>query len=59
MDPNELLRRLREIVAEYYAGDKSAHATAQEMVYEFESLDEWLTNGGFLPTDWIHEENRR
>ena len=56
MDPNELLRRLREIAVDYYAGDKSAHATAQEMVYEFESLDEWLTNGGFLPADWEGDE---
>lgn len=43
MDPNETLRRLR---AAFEDGD------ANGALDLFEALDEWLSEGGFLPTAW-------
>jgi len=53
MDPNVTLRQLRAAVSDM-AGDEfefdaSAVGDAAEL---FEALDEWLSNGGFLPEDW-------
>lgn len=46
MDPNETLRQLRGELA-------TDRAFIGEPVKElFEALDEWLTKGGFLPTEW-------
>jgi hypothetical protein len=52
MDPNTNLKELRSLVAGNV--DKefvSDHDTAR-MMELIGSLDEWLTRGGFLPTDW-------
>lgn len=55
MDPNATLERLREIVQWWNGGDADASdlETAVELV---ESLDQWLSNGGFVPKDWASEE---
>lgn len=51
MDPNKTLRDLR------LALDlKPAPSTSRFLAEQFTALDEWLTKGGFLPTDW---ERRR
>lgn len=67
MDPDEALKRLRELQAEitkmydllpgvitandqYKLLDISQKAT--ELTLQFQVLDEWLTKGGFKPTDW-------
>lgn len=42
MDPNATLNALRELLA----GDDG------EVAETFAALDEWLSNGGFLPDDW-------
>jgi hypothetical protein len=52
MDPDATLaeiRTLNEKAANYgeLSGDE-----ANRLVELVESLDEWLTNGGFLPTPW-------
>ncbi len=50
MDPNATLDRLRELVMEYR--DHGAIETAEELADDFDSLDQWLSRGGFLPRDW-------
>jgi hypothetical protein len=56
MDPNATLDALRDameamrsMLDDGYAPDKD---DACEAFLKFEALDEWLTKGGFLPTDW-------
>lgn len=54
MDVNETLRRLREAVAQWTLAngtDAALHA-ADDAVQAFIDLDEWLSKGGFLPTEW-------
>jgi hypothetical protein len=53
MDPNELLRRLRELAGDvdgYAVGDLDG--VAREMADLFQDLDAWILRGGFLPKDW-------
>jgi hypothetical protein len=64
MDPNEALKRLREIMPRLQAwaeaeewsiapSDLTQHDTdLAEVVETFEGLDQWLSKGGFLPADW-------
>jgi hypothetical protein len=47
MDPDATLQAIRELV-ENNDGSPEALALAEN----FRSLDEWLSRGGFLPTDW-------
>jgi hypothetical protein len=52
VDPNAALAGIREIVAKTY---REAGATLDDSsrLYDLaESLDEWLTKGGFLPDAW-------
>lgn len=53
MDPDEALRELRELVAEY---DRHAGELAPEQVDALVggliALDGWLEGGGFLPEAW-------
>lgn len=54
MDPNETLKRLREIVSEFREdsdGEMDLDAMS-DMVDHFEALDEWIAKGGFLPKAW-------
>lgn len=48
MDPNEILRRLRELCAL----DNCDLFAMDEIADLFEALDGWITKGGFLPTEW-------
>lgn len=57
MDPNATLADLRALVAEVIAREdkgvflpKRQHAV--DMAQLVDSLDEWLTRGGFLPNAW-------
>jgi hypothetical protein len=57
MDPNETLRQLREAVAAYRTADSHGDAesradVAETVVSRFEDLDQWLSDGGFLPGAW-------
>ena len=54
MDPNETLKRLREIVKRWHTdGDPNAILDEfEEAVEQFTALDEWLSNGGMPPKDW-------
>ena len=59
MDPEEVLRRLRALAAD--AIESEEHGAIISEAHElFQALDEWLTNGGFLPADWHgSSESRR
>jgi len=50
MDPNETLRRIRELSERGYDEDDAA-----SVVEAFRDLDEWLSKGGFLPSAWSWE----
>lgn len=62
MDPNACLEELRQLAAEtnwerdkpeLHAMDKETpRARAERMAELVESLDGWLSKGGFLPTAW-------
>ncbi len=51
MDPNETLERLRELAAIIVRSDDDATA-AYELADAVQNLDQWLSNGGFLPQAW-------
>lgn len=54
MDPNEALKRLRELsqqVLDAPGEDGNPHA-ADEMAELFQTLDAWLCKDGFKPSDW-------
>lgn len=55
MDPNLTLEMLRHNTAMMQADVDNGHADwdrMQEIVEQFQALDEWLTKDGFLPRDW-------
>ena len=55
MDPNEVLRDIREMSEAIELGNLSSKAledAALELCEKFEALDEWLRKGGFLPDNW-------
>jgi hypothetical protein len=47
MDPNEALKQLRHYVNHLLTPDNQERACEA-----FNALDQWLSNGGFLPADW-------
>lgn len=49
MDPNDALKNLRAALA---AGN------IEEAKDFFEALDEWLSKGGFFPSDWNYPGTR-
>lgn len=55
MDPNEKLRRLRELVRKVqFNWDHVDRVTFEEGEFakHFQALDDWIQAGGFLPEDW-------
>lgn len=58
MDPDELLVALRDCAQDLINGtDEYTFAeTANTMADQFDALDTWLTNGGFLPGSWQSQE---
>ncbi len=52
MDPNALLRELRELASAVDASMEDASFRAEELSSKFADLDGWLTGGGFKPADW-------
>jgi hypothetical protein len=55
MDPNEALDRIRNLIRmdDVMPLDRDDVGTFIELV---QSLDEWITKGGFLPSDWQEVE---
>jgi hypothetical protein len=49
MDPNEALAQIREITGTAMRGQAY---DADRLVDLIAGLDQWLTDGGFLPANW-------
>jgi alkyl hydroperoxide reductase subunit AhpC len=48
MDPNVTLLRIRDLVSNtHLIGDE-----VDELADLIDALDGWISNGGFLPSDW-------
>jgi hypothetical protein len=63
VDPDELLSRIREAMAEWRVADSrgqtEARADAAEtVVHGLEDLDEWLMKGGYVPKAWEEAAKR-
>lgn len=62
MDPNATLELLRkqaqEILDNYekYTGHDPIADDAANLAELVQSLDQWLTNGGFLPEEWKEQD---
>lgn len=56
MDPNEMLKAIRELIDEFdqAKGPSDAADTAYELVGRLKGFDGWLSNGGFYPSDWCN-----
>ncbi len=52
MDPDAALKEARDMAA-YILSEKGAEIyTAIHMAEAFQTLDDWISKGGFLPKDW-------
>lgn len=55
MDPDEALKKVREALVLYsrrYKDKGTGLSEADDLADAFESLDDWVSRGGFLPKDW-------
>jgi len=54
VDPNIALDKLRELCREALSLDfsRDGDEAACDIAEKFEALDQWLSNGGFLPYEW-------
>ncbi len=53
MDPDEALRRARDMVRRYSeTGNTADIPDVATLADAFEALDSWLSAGGFLPAAW-------
>ena len=55
MDPNIALDKLREMCRRALDEDSPEDIEsdlAEDICEAFEALDQWLSNGGFLPSEW-------
>lgn len=61
MDPNEALVKLRAMVHAERAIDSQwtpeyANQRCALWAEQFDAVDEWLSKGGFLPSDWAPQD---
>ena len=67
MDPNATLEQIRDLYTnlvdlldeEYAVGRGKFGDDAIRLAELVEALDEWLSNGGFLPKAWAIDPERR
>jgi hypothetical protein len=53
MDPDAALAQIRELIVKHQtSSEEMSTSDAAELVELVDSLDEWMTKGGFLPTEW-------
>lgn len=53
MDPDAALAQIRELIVKHQtSSEEISTSDAAELVELVDSLDEWMTKGGFLPTEW-------
>lgn len=57
MDPNETLKRLREFVNATQDFAEICTDVEIEIGEYIKSLDDWISNGGFLPDDWSRSKD--
>jgi len=50
MDPDATLKMIRELAAEVAC--RAVDPDAVELAELVQSLDEWISRGGFLPKEW-------
>lgn len=57
MDPNAALNKLRVSLDAYWKAeaDSDEDAIVLDIIEAAEALDEWMSRGGFAPTDWTTE----
>jgi hypothetical protein len=68
MDPNEALRQIRATRRQMLLEDRTPLREgaelfnfvqhARDLMELIHGLDEWLSNDGVLPADWLAEEDR-
>lgn len=56
MDPNETLAKLRRLAANVH-NYGAEYDDGEEFAELVVALDEWLSQGGFLPADWQGRNN--
>lgn len=57
MDPNEALARIRSIIGAAGLENPRMTPLQQAHLVEFiDSLDDWMTCGGFLPDAWSNKD---
>ena len=54
MDVNVALENIRTLAAAFEL-EPSETGIALELAAQVAALDEWISGGGFLPSDWSHE----
>jgi hypothetical protein len=52
MDPDAALAQIRELIIKQQTECELSESDAADLVELIDGLDEWLTKGGFLPTEW-------
>jgi hypothetical protein len=52
MDPDATLAQIRELMATHHTHNDLGEEETAQLVELIDALDEWMTKGGFLPTDW-------
>lgn len=60
MDPEEALvnaRRAAEKMDRLDTGSQGWNYAAEDLLDSVTALDEWLTKGGALPSDWHHADD--
>lgn len=56
MDPNATLAEILHAAMCVIASDGLDHVRALDLAERVQSLDEWLTRGGFLPDAWAKSD---
>jgi hypothetical protein len=53
MDPDATLTQIRNLIIQHQtSAEEMSTSDAAELVELVDSLDEWMSKGGFLPTEW-------
>ena len=58
MDPNTALKNIRRIAQDVRASAHYRGSKADELADAVHGLDEWLSRGGFLPSNWSDDTVR-
>lgn len=52
MDPNACLSEIRKLTEKLQSGHAGADDDIDRLCELIEAMDNWMTGGGFLPTEW-------